>query len=276
VLNDRKASAFLHATSSSEGYFSRFRRKVLIAVCSTAGLLFVASGVVAQPLAGPTLTSLTRERLPANSNDCEQAGEAAEREYGLPAGLLLAIGRIESGRKDPQTGRHVPWPWAVNAEGLGTFFSTHRETLTHIHALQARGMKSIDVGCFQINLLHHPEAFLRTEDALDASRNAKYAAQFLASLYARRGSWRDAISAYHSAHPERGLAYSARVFASWGKEGRNGVAFEQQSHTADPAIAFSTFRPPVRVWRPGGNRIIPGFPQVIGPSEALANPRFRE
>jgi hypothetical protein len=236
----------------------------------------MADGVVAQPLPGSTLTNHGLVSSSATTNDCEQAGERAELEYGLPAGLLLAIGRIESGRKDPQTGRYVPWPWAINAEGRGALFSTRSEALKQIQALQDRGTKSIDVGCFQINLFYHPKAFMQNEDALDARSNANYAGQFLTSLYARTGSWRDAVAAYHSAHPERSGAYSAKVFASWGSESRLKGTFGQQSRTADSAIAFSTFSPRVRVWTPGGAGTTPGLPHVIGPRGSVTNLRSHD
>ena len=45
---------------------------------------------------------------PSPSTLCRAAIAAAEREYGLPAGLLAAIGRVESGRRDPETGERGP------------------------------------------------------------------------------------------------------------------------------------------------------------------------
>ena len=45
-------------------------------------------------LADPTLNY-------GSLNACEQAGIAAEQAGGLPTGLLLAIGKVESGRWDP-------------------------------------------------------------------------------------------------------------------------------------------------------------------------------
>jgi hypothetical protein len=48
---------------------------------------------------------------------CRAALSAAEAKYGIPAGLLQAIGVVESGRRDEATGRREPWPWTINAEG---------------------------------------------------------------------------------------------------------------------------------------------------------------
>ena len=43
---------------------------------------------------------------------CHDAADRAERQQGLPPGLLLAIGRQESGRWDPKTGQTLPWPFS--------------------------------------------------------------------------------------------------------------------------------------------------------------------
>ena len=146
---------------------------------------------------------------------CEAAGTAAELQHGVPAGLLNAIGRVESGRRDPVSGRVAAWPWAINAEGRGTLFDSQAEALSGTRALQAGGMASIDVGCFQVNLMHHRTAFSTLEEAFDPARNAEYAARFLLALRNRAGSWEQAVADYHSANPERGLPYRDRVLAGW-------------------------------------------------------------
>ena len=94
---------------------------------------------------------------------CRSAVAAAERGNGIPAQLLAAISRVESGRRDPLTGTMNPWPWSVNAEGQGSFYDTKAEAVAAVRAMQARGVQSIDVGCGQINLMHHPNAFPNLE-----------------------------------------------------------------------------------------------------------------
>ncbi len=151
------------------------------------------------------------------------AGAAAERLHDIPDGLLRAIGRVESGRRDAVTGRVAAWPWAINAEGRGRWFESQREALAAVRAMQAGGVGSIDVGCFQVNLVHHPAAFAVLEDGFDPGRNADYAGRFLAGLRARTGSWEAAVAAYHSATPERGGPYREKVYAAWTRDG-GGVA----------------------------------------------------
>src|SRR5579884_4260905 len=108
---------------------------------------------------------------------CSRAIALAERGAGLPAGLLPAIGRVESGRPDPLTGGVQPWPWTINAEGVGHFFDTKADAIAAVQALQAQGIRSIDVGCMQINLMHHPDAFATLDEAFDPLANARYAAR---------------------------------------------------------------------------------------------------
>ena len=146
---------------------------------------------------------------------CEQAGAAAEAANKLPAGLLKAIGRIESGRWDATRARSVPWPWTINAAGKGQWFETRDAAVQAVQAFRAAGVRSIDIGCFQISLLHHPGAFKDLDQAFDPAANADYAARFLNTLFARAGSWEGAVENYHSADPARGLAYRAQVFSAW-------------------------------------------------------------
>ncbi|MFN8983679.1 MAG: lytic transglycosylase domain-containing protein [Alphaproteobacteria bacterium] len=152
---------------------------------------------------------------------CRAAISEAERAANLPRGLLQAIGRVESGRRDPETGQFAPWPWTINAEGEGKFFPTREAAIAHVRQLQARGVRIIDVGCMQVNLHHHPNAFASLEQAFDPLTNARYAARFLTELNAGRADWRQAAGHYHSQTPERAGPYREKVLAAWEQEARN-------------------------------------------------------
>ena len=80
------------------------------------------------------------------------------------------------------------------------------------------GVRSIDVGCGQINLMHHPDAFPSLEVAFDPQANAAYAAKFLKELFARTGDWNKAAGMYHSATPGLGDEYQRKVLAVWPEE----------------------------------------------------------
>ena len=52
---------------------------------------------------------------------CEQAITRAEAVGRTPLGMLAAVGQVESGRPDSKTGGMRPWPWAIDADGVGQF-----------------------------------------------------------------------------------------------------------------------------------------------------------
>ena len=174
---------------------------------------------------------------------CRSAVASAERVHGIPAQLLAAINRVESGRPDPATGAVHPWPWTIDVEGAGAFFNTKAEAIAAVRAAQARGIQSIDVGCAQINLMHHPDAFASFDEAFDPAANAKVAARFLTSLHTRLGNWEDAVAAYHSATPALGVPYRQAVYSNWSAP----VVAPQP---VSPVKIFSINGVEIRVWTP--------------------------
>lgn len=166
---------------------------------------------------------------------CRPAIRAAERAHGIPTALLAALGRVESGRRDPGSGAVGPWPWTLNAEGRGQFFPTKAEAIAEVRRLQARGVRSIDVGCMQVNLMFHPHAFASLEDAFDPMKNADYAARFLVELQQKANNWLQAASHYHSHTPEFADAYRAKVVAAWPEESRQPVAAPRDTRLAAAA-----------------------------------------
>jgi hypothetical protein len=155
---------------------------------------------------------------------CRAAIRQAEQGAGLPPHLLAGIAHVESGRADPVTGRVHPWPWTVNAEGRGSFFDTKAQAIAFVRGLQARGVASFDVGCMQINMMHHPDAFASLEEAFDPVANARYAVKFLTQLKQQTGSWDTATADYHSATPELGIPYRGMVVTAMAKEADGGNA----------------------------------------------------
>lgn len=193
---------------------------------------------------------------------CQVAGKAAELSHGVPAGMLVAIGRVESGRRDPQTGRIVPWPWTINAAGTGQMFDRSEDVIDATQRLRVQGVQSIDVGCFQVNLQHHPDAFRDLAEAFDPQANANYAARFLVSLQAKLKTWEEAIAAYHSLTPELGAPYRDRVLQGWAQGDRAGASasapFAAMSQPASHAVSWSPA--PVQfgmqVWTPTQSGIV--------------------
>lgn len=141
---------------------------------------------------------------------CDLAAAAAAERTGVPIDLLLAISRVETGRGGPEP---APWPWTINADGEGYFFDSQEEAVDAATAHLTDGTGTFDVGCFQLNIRWHGEAFETLEDMFDPERNAEYAAEFLLQLHEETGNWRDAVSAYHSRTPELAERYLNRVRA---------------------------------------------------------------
>jgi soluble lytic murein transglycosylase-like protein len=152
-------------------------------------------------------------------DQCLAAVQTSERAQGIPAGLLAAISRVESGRSDGH-GAVTPWPWSINVEGADRVFDSKADAVTAVQDLLARGVRSIDVGCLQVNLMYHPSAFASIEDGFDPIRNAAYAARFLRELYDQSGNWDRATVLYHSATPGLGEPYQRKVAAVWADAGR--------------------------------------------------------
>lgn len=138
---------------------------------------------------------------------CIQAIREAERAHGIPHDLLMALGLQEAGMTFQ--GARTIWPWSVNVEGRGHRFDTRAEAEAFVQGQLAQGIRSIDVGCLQINLRWHPDAFPTPGAGFEPALNADYAARFLGDLKTQTGDWWQAAGHYHSATPERKAIYLA-------------------------------------------------------------------
>lgn len=219
---------------------------------------------------------------------CEKALITASQRHGVPTRILSAIAEVETGRAT-RDGRVRPWPWAVNIEGRGHWARSRSDARDL--ALQAleRGIRSIDLGCFQINYRWHGHAFPSIEAMLAPDANADYAARLLRGLHERHGNWPDAAAAYHSATPGPARRYLTRVSAALARAGadmpwnmpapdmtvpspqpdvltRRGIAGEERRHqTLTPGIAAPGpgSLHPAAFARPDGMRAPPGTPGAL-------------
>lgn len=152
-------------------------------------------------LAGPL-----RAATPAGL--CERVAMQVSAETGVPADVLATLTLTETGRR--LDGVLRPWPWAVNAEGAGTWFDDPRQALDFAAARVAAGRTNVDIGCFQLNFRWHGENFASVAEMFDPLANARYAAAFLRDLYAESGDWRAAAGMFHSRRPADAARYLAR------------------------------------------------------------------
>jgi hypothetical protein len=146
---------------------------------------------------------------------CETFIRRFEKQHNIPEKLLSAIALIESGRRFD--GERVAWPWTINANGVPYVFETKKEAIAKVKELQSKGIRSIDVGCMQINLLYHPNAFSSIEAAFDPETNIAYAADFLKQKMVAQGTWQHAVAHYHSATQSLNVPYKNKVLQTWGQ-----------------------------------------------------------
>jgi tetratricopeptide (TPR) repeat protein len=156
----------------------------------------------------------------ADAMVCQRYVQANESIQRIPQGLLAAISLVESGRAVGPSGTRVAWPWTINAAGEGQYFDTKEEALAATRALIEDGLRSIDVGCMQINLRYHPDAFASLEHAFDPARNVAYGASYLRQLHRLQGSWPKAVERYHSSEDGRRADYRDRVLQTWRDDAR--------------------------------------------------------
>lgn len=177
----------------------------------------------------------------ANSKEyqkCSQYFSKYERQYLLPSRLLKAIAIQESGKWNTDYQKKMPWPWTMNVRGKGYYFESKEEAMKKFEYYRAKGIKSIDVGCMQVNMKYHGKAFRNFKQAFDPEYNIKYSAILLRKLYKQYGSWKIAVANYHAGsniseeRKARGRRYSQKVLKYWKDEiqemiNRNKVEFKR-------------------------------------------------
>jgi len=167
------------------------------------------SVVLVQICAIPSILAIDHEL--SESLKCTRMFSYFERKFLIPFDTLHSISLKESGRAHSKHKIRLVWPWTVNVEGKGYFFDSKREAISFVATQILNGKESIDIGCMQINLKHHPEAFISLEQAFDTRKNIEYGASFLRSKYEHLGCWHKAIAHYHSATHELGFKYKQDV-----------------------------------------------------------------
>lgn len=147
---------------------------------------------------------------------CYEQTTKQEEEMGILPNLLTAISVVESGRSTPNGGTSFTrtrsaWPWTVTANGKGQYFPTKAEAIVAVKELQSFGVESIDIGCMQVNLKYHADAFGSLDQAFDPKINVSYAARFLSKLHQETGSWITAAQYYHSRNNKPGTKYVQKL-----------------------------------------------------------------
>ncbi|CUK03015.1 Transglycosylase SLT domain protein [Ruegeria denitrificans] len=183
---------------------------------------------------------------------CDAAARRAAQSEGVPLDVMRAISRVETGRA--RDGRLEPWPWTINVEGQGYWFTSEFEAKSYVFNIFKAGKRSFDIGCFQINYRWHGKAFRSIDAMFDPEENATYAARFLNELYAELGSWPAAVGGYHSRTPSLANAYSGR-FQTVLAQLDQTLPDAPEPVTRDPFTTAATPLIPVNLPQPGSGAL---------------------
>jgi soluble lytic murein transglycosylase-like protein len=127
-----------------------------------------------------------------DARPCEREMARAAQLYGIPLGILYAVGLTETGR------RGALYPYALGAEGQTVFAKDMEDAIASFEAMRHRGVKLIDLGCMQINHYYHGEKFDSVRAMFNPAKNVDYAARFLKELKQREGNWTMAVARYNA------------------------------------------------------------------------------
>jgi hypothetical protein len=153
--------------------------------------------------------SLDKELL--ESKKCSNIFAHFENIYNLPEYTLHSISLQETRKAHSEHQIGIVWPWTVTSRGRGYHFNNRDEAITFAKLQIDAGNDSIDVGCMQINLKYHPNAFASIEEAFSPKHNVAYGAKLLKENYDRSKNWNAAIGLYHSAQEDRSMEYQKMV-----------------------------------------------------------------
>lgn len=166
---------------------------------------------------------------------CETIFKFYEQKYKIPSNILQAIARVESARL--YKNKLEIWPWTVQSQGRSYYLSSKERAVKIVEQLLNQGIDDIDVGCMQVNLKYHPNAFKDLSSAFEPTQNIAYAARYLKSLYDSYKSWSKAIAYYHSRNPYKNQAYLKKV-----NQFRNILSTDIKASSTQGLVRFISYK----------------------------------
>jgi hypothetical protein len=139
------------------------------------------------------------------SDVCRNYYQEAEKKYGIPSGLLEAMGHVES--------EHNPWAINVNTKGKG--YRNKELAMKRIHEARASGATNINIGCLQLHWYHHIKHFDSIDAMIHPKNNVMYAAKYLKWLIKRYKTLSMAVRRYNSPTPKHNMRYLKKVAKAW-------------------------------------------------------------
>lgn len=146
----------------------------------------------------------------ADSHKCYSAMLATPDHPKISRALMWSLAQVESGRGKGAR----PWPWTINVDGRGYYFKDRDSAARYIARLRGAGVRSFDVGCWQINARWHGHRVRDAVHLLDPDVNSKVAFAYLSELTTQHSELWHAVAAYHAPSDKpRGDAYVERLLA---------------------------------------------------------------
>lgn len=138
----------------------------------------------------------------------------------VPAGLLYAVARVESGRW--VAGQIEPWPWTLNVAGEARYFESREAQFSALMQALQTG-QGVDIGPMQLNWRWQYERLTSPWLVTDPAFNLVTGCRILRELFDHpdsQGSWHWAIGKYHRRseaphHVAAANRYADRVVTFW-------------------------------------------------------------
>jgi hypothetical protein len=130
---------------------------------------------------------------------------AAEKEFNIPKGMLLAVSLVESG------GGGSPSPYIMNVRGRAVFPGNESEAARYLRDSKGNLRDGVFAGCMQLSLAHHKQAFRPVEKIVNPEANVRYAAKYLVQLRQEVGSWAGAVARYNGSAGMKAASYQCKV-----------------------------------------------------------------
>ena len=191
---------------------------------------------------------------------CQAAAVQASAETGVPVDVLVAISMIETAEEPAQPDA---WPWTVATDEVRLRFPTRDDAVAYLGGIDSDATSTLEVGCFQLDLIRHARGFESAERALDPHANALYAARLLVELHREKGSWPLAAGTFHSRSIAQARSYAAAVQQlRRSTEGAAGRLAGLSTGTGTQVVSGLGFLPVQRVSDPGTGA--PSAPPLLG------------
>jgi hypothetical protein len=137
---------------------------------------------------------------------CTEKIIQAEKDLGLPRGLLLAISLVETGRDG------TPHAYAMSVGGRTVMAESAARVRHYLRDRHGRVAGAVFAGCMQISTTAHHENFQPIERILEPAQNVRYGAELLKRLRDQSGSWAAAVAHYQGGTHDQQRQYVCAVW----------------------------------------------------------------